>query len=129
MARAQVENVGDLYPLTCEVMNGVSIIPIQPEVRGSGLHGRQAPGNRGGIYGSRRVAVFGDAPYALDGGVLRYQPFHFVHVRAVFPERHGNHANAVVLADLEVPVVAWNGAQEGNLSLLRPRGDAVAGPL
>ncbi len=129
MARAQLQNIGDLDPFLREVMDGVGIVPKHAEVRSRGLHGRQPLSNPAGIDRSCWVAVFGNAPDAFNRGVLRHQPLHLVHVRVIFPERHRNHANPVVLADLEVPVVAWNRAQEGNLSLLRPGSEAIASPL
>ena len=127
MTRAQFQDVCDLNALAREVMHAVGVVPIETEVRGCGLHRRQPLGDRIGIDRSRGIAVLGNAPHALDGCVLRHQAFDFIHVRTIFAECDRNHADAVALADGEVPVVAGNGTQERNLSLLGPGRGAVAG--
>src|SRR5271168_3263440 len=100
------------------MMHRISIVPKKTEVRRRCLHSRQPFDNRVGINTSRWVAIFRNAPHALDGGILGDEPLHRFHVRTILAERHRYHADAVLLADPEMPVIAGYGAQECNLPLL-----------
>jgi hypothetical protein len=117
MAHAKIQDIGYLDLFVCQVMDAVGIVPIEPEIGRRGLHRRQPFDGRVGINCSRRIAVFRNAPHALDGSVIGYEPLNLVHVRTIFPKRHRDHPDAVILANPEVPVVAGYGAQEGNLTL------------
>ena len=70
MACTQVQNIGDFNGLVGQMMNSVGIVPIEAKIGRRGLHRRQSLHDRIGIDSSRRIAVLGNAPHALDGGVL-----------------------------------------------------------
>ena len=83
VARAGLDQVGDLDALVGEVVHGVGVVPEQAEVRRRGRHRRQPLDGRVGVDRAGRVAVLRHAPHALDAGVLGDQPLDHVHVGAV----------------------------------------------
>ena len=107
-----------------EVVDGVGIVPVDAEVRSGGLQAGEPADGLIGVGNALGIAVLGDAPDALDGGILGYQLLHHVHIRAGGQHGHIDHLNAEVLGDGKVPVVAGNGAEELHLVQLAPGGRA-----
>ena len=103
-----------------QVVDRVGIVPEDPEVRRLGRHGGQPPDHVVRIHRARGVAVFGDAPDALDGRVAGGELLHGLHVRPVSLHRHRDHLDSQVLADGKMPVVARAGAQELHVALAAP---------
>jgi len=126
MARAQLDNVRDFDALGGEMMHGVGVVPENAEIGCGGLHGGEPPDDCVGIHDAGGVAVFGNAPDGFDGGIAGDEALDFVHVRAVVAEYYGDHANAVLLADGEVAVVAGNGAKKSDFGVVAPGPGAVA---
>ena len=93
-------------------MNGVGVVPEEPEVRRRRRHSHErldlldAEARAGG------VRVHRHRPHATDAGIRNDQSTNLVKVEAPIDERHRGHADAEILADREVTVVAGNGAEE-----------------
>src|SRR5689334_21232164 len=98
-------------------MDGICVVPEQPEIHGSGLHCRKPLDYEIGIYRSGRVAVLRNTPHSLDRSVVRDQALYFRHIGAVALHRYVNHANAIVFANFEMAVIAGNWAEEGDFAL------------
>ncbi len=105
-------------------MDAVGVVPEDAEVGGGGLqcgkgaHGLVAVGDAGG------VGVHGDAPDALDGGIVLDKVAHDVHIGAVGSHGNGDVLDAVVGGHGKVAVVAGRRAQELDLVELAPGGVA-----
>ena len=110
-----------------EVVHGIGVVPENTEIGRGALHGGQPAHYLVGIGDARGIRVLRHAPDALDGVVGGHQALHFVHIRAVLPQRHGNHLNAQGLADGEVTVVAGDGAEPFHLGQAPP-GRTSQGP-
>jgi hypothetical protein len=108
-------------------MNRIGIIPEQPKVGGS-THPRQ-PGDRLGRIGfPGRIAIFRDTPHALDRWVSG-QSLDLSHVGAGPGQRHRDHLDPVLLADLEMAVVTRRGTQKPDRAvLIAPWRGAIARP-
>lgn len=63
---AEIQDVGELHFLRCEVMDSVGVVPEDAKVWSSGLHGGEARGDSIGINGTGWVTVFGHAPNPFD---------------------------------------------------------------
>src|ERR1700738_419667 len=108
-------------------MNRKGVVPEQREMVGS-AHPRKPRDRLGRIGFAGGIAVFRDAPHALDGRVAG-EPLDLVHVRAGPGQRYRDHLDPVLLADLEMAVVAGRGTQTARLlTLIAPRHGAVARP-
>ena len=108
-------------------MNRIGVVPEQPEIVGS-AHPRKPRDRLGRIGFAGGIAVFRDAPHALDDRVAG-EPLDLVHVRAGPGQRYRDHLDPVLLADLEMAVVAGRGTQKARwLTLIAPRHGAVARP-
>ncbi len=116
---AKLQNVGELHEIAVKLMDAVRIIPHEHEVRRGGLHGGQTADGPVGVDHALGIGVLGDVPHALDGGVL-HQLLHHAHIRAGGGHRNGDHLHAEGLRDLEVAVVAGNGADPLDLVQLGP---------
>src|SRR6516165_7955950 len=112
VTRAKFNNVGDFDAFVCQMVNGVGVVPIEPEIWGCSLHRGQALDYRIGINSARRIAVLGNAPHTFYGCVLGCESLDRFHVWTIFPEGHRDHADPVVLTDFEMPVIAWHGTQK-----------------
>ncbi len=122
MARgsAETEDVGALRPLLGEVMNCVRVVPVQTEVGRGRLHGGELGGDRLRHDGTARVRIGRDDPHALHRRVLD-EFTHGHHVRSVVVHGDVDHADAELLGEREVTVVARDRADERDLLFLRPR--------
>ena len=105
-------------------MDDIGVVPEDAEIRRGGLHGGEAADHSIRIGLALRVAVFGDAPDALDGRVRPGQLLDPVHIRAVLPHGDGDHLEAQLLGDGKMPVVARDGAEPPDLFQLAPGGKA-----
>ncbi len=104
-----------------EVVEGVRVVPEDPEVRRRGRHRGQPAGDLLGDHRPGRVGVGRHDPDALDRRVVLDQRLDGGDVRAVVEHRHGHHLDAVRRQHREVPVVAGHRADEGDLLLVLPR--------
>ena len=102
-------------------MHHIGVVPEDAEVGGGGLHERHPLHHliREGYAGG--VGVLGHAPDALDGIVLAHQRFDDIHVGTVLFHGDGDHLDAELLSDREMPVVAGSRADEFDALELAPR--------
>src|SRR6185503_19984558 len=111
------------------MMHAVGVIPEKPEIGRSRLHGSQAFNDGIGVNRAGGVAVFGDAPHAFDGSIVGDQAYDFAEVGPIVREWNGDHANAVVFANLEMTVVAGDRAKKRDIWLLGPGREPLTGSL
>ena len=104
-----------------QVVNNVSFVPENLEIRGSGLHGCKAADGFIAVDIAIGVGVLRYAPDALDGVVFGNQLFHHIHIGAV--RRHGDRdqLKAKLLGDFEMAVIAGGRAEELAVLHLGPR--------
>ena len=117
--RAQADDVGEFHIVAVELVDAVGVVPHEHKVGGGGLHLRQTVDGRGGVDHAFGVGVLGDIPHTLDGGVLD-EGLYLIHVGAVGGHGDGDHLYAEALGDLEVAVIAGNGADPLDLVQLAP---------
>ena len=117
---ASLEDARDLVAFLAQVMNRIGIVPEQPEVGCAGAHRAEPSHCLVGIGLPGRVGILRDAPHALDAGIGD-QPLDHIHVRPLPRQRHGDHADAVFLADREMPVIARHRTEEADRLLVAPR--------
>ncbi len=116
-----VEQLVLLSRIVIKMMHGVGVVPEDAEVFCGALHGSQAAHNLVGIGNATGVGVLGNAPDALEGGIVGHQLFNGIHVGAIFGHGDGYHLDAEGLGHAEVAVVAGDGAHELDLLQLAPR--------
>jgi hypothetical protein len=119
-----VKDVQQLLVIVGEMVDDIGVVPEDAEVGSGGLHGGKAAHHFVGIGLALGIAVLGDAPDALDGGILSGQLFHHIHIGAVVQHGDGDHFHAKLLADGEMTVVAGSGAKPFDLVKLAPGGAA-----
>src|ERR1700751_4251263 len=115
VTRAKLDDVGDFDAFVGQMVNGVGVVPLEPEIGGRVLNRAQTPDYFIGIDNARRIAVLRNAPHSLDGWVLGCELLDRVHIWTIFPERYRDHPDPVVFTDFEMPVIAWHGTQKRHL--------------
>ena len=117
---AQAEDIGEVHIVAVELVDAVGVIPHQHKVGSGGLHGRQTANGLGGVHHALGVGVLGHVPHTLHGRIL-HQLLHLIHIGAVGGHGDVDHLHAEGLGDLEVAVIAGNGADPLHLVQLAPR--------
>ena len=103
-----------------QMVHAVRVVPEDAEVVGGALHGGQAAHRLVGIRRAAGVRVLRHAPDALDGVVGGDEVLHFFHIGAVLAKGDGNHLDAEIFANREVPVIAGDGAEPFHLGQTPP---------
>ena len=117
---AHVQQNRSLDDLLGQVMDDVSLVPEDLEIRGSGLHLGKALDGLIAVSVAIGVGVLRHAPDALDGVILCHQLFHNVHIWAVGGHGHADELKAELLGNSKVAVIAGHRAEELALLHLRP---------
>ena len=116
---AEIQDIGDFVAVRGEMVDGIGVVPEQAEVGRTRSHRREALHRFRGIDLAGGIRVFRHAPHALHGRIGD-ERFDLVHVRPMAGQRHRYHANAILLADGEMAVIARHGAKERGCRRLRP---------
>ena len=117
---ALVQQNRSLDDLLGQVVDDVSLIPEDLEIRSSGLHLGHPVNGLIAVSIAIRVGILGHAPDALDGVILGHQLLHNVHIGAIGGHGHADQLKAVLLSDGKVAVIAGHRAEELALFHLRP---------
>ena len=117
---ALVQQNRGLDDLLGQVVDDVSLIPEDLEIRSSGLHLGHPVNGLIAVSITIRVGILGHAPDALDGVILGHQLLHNVHIGAIGGHGHADQLKAVLLSDGKVAVIAGHRAEELALFHLRP---------
>ena len=110
--------------LVIQVMDAVSIVPVNTEVLGCRLQAGKAAHRLVAVAIALGVGVLGNTPDALDGLVLPHQLLHHIHIRTCRRHGHIDHFKAEVLCNAEMPVIAGHRAEPLHLVQLAPGGIA-----
>ena len=102
------------------MMHAISVVPEDAEVFSSAFHARKTIDDFVGIRGARRIGIFGHAPDAFDGGVVRDSLFDEIHVGTVFVHGNRDKLETEALGYQEMPVIAGNGAKPLHVIQLAP---------
>ena len=94
------------------MVQGIGVVPQDFEIFGGRLQGGQPVDCFVRIDHACGVGVFRDTPDAANIAVAGNKLFHRIHVRAGICHRQGDHVDAKLLADSEMPVIAGNRAQD-----------------
>ena len=122
--RAEGQDVWEGHVVPLELVDAVGVVPHDEEVRRGGGQGRQAADGILRVDDALGIGVLGDAPDALDGGVLDGL-LHGVHVGAGLCHGDGGQLKAEGLRDFEVAVVTRGGAEPLDGFLFAPGPGAV----
>ena len=118
---ALVQQNRGLDDLLGQVVDDISLIPEDLEIRSSGLHLGHPVNGLIAVSITIRVGILGHAPDALDGVILGHQLLHNVHIGAIGGHGHADQLKAELLGDSKVTVIAGHRAEELALFHLRPR--------
>ena len=121
---AQGQHVGEGDKVTLELMDAVGVVPHDQEVGSGGLQGGHAADDPVREDDALGVGELGHAPDALHGGVLD-RLLHGVHIGAFIGHGDGDQLKAEGLGDLEMAVIAGDGAQPLDSLLLAPGAGAA----
>ena len=110
-----------ILPVIIKMMDTVSIIPENPEIRSRRFQSGKTADCFIRIGIPCRIGIFWHTPDSLDRRILRNQIFHHIHIRPC--RRHGNryHLNPEIFRNPKMPVIAWNRAEEFYLIQPAPR--------
>ena len=119
--RGQAQHVDLPDEIVGQRVEGVCVVPEQPEIVCGRSHLDEPPDILPGIGDAGRVGVHRHAPHALDRRVGGDEFFDQVDVGAVLAHRHRDHLDVEAFGDREVPVVARRRAEELDLRFVDPR--------
>ena len=112
-AAALVKYLKDIVVIVViQMVNGIRVIPVDPEILCLGLKRGEASDDLVGIGITLRVGVFRNAPDALYRFVLRDVLFDKIHIRSLRGHRNVYHLDAEIPGDPEVPVIPRHRAEE-----------------
>ena len=118
---AHIQQNRSLDDLLGQVMDDVSLVPEDLEIRGCGLHLGKALNGLIAVGVAIGVGVLRHTPDTLNGIILCHQLFHNVHIGAVGGHGHADELKAELLSNSKVTVIAGHRAEELALFHLRPR--------
>ena len=101
---ALVQQNRGLDDLLGQVVDDVSLIPEDLEIRRSGLHLGKTLDGLIAVGVAVGVGILRHTPDALDVRILSHQLFHNVHIRAIGGHRHADQLKAKLLGDFEMAV-------------------------
>ena len=107
-----VQQDGCLNDLIGQVVDDVSLVPENLEIRGGGLHSGEAADGLIAVRVAVWVGVLRYAPDALDGVIVGDELLDHVHIGAVGAHGYRNQLKAHFLGDGKVAVIAGHRAEE-----------------